>query len=213
MCEINRSTAHNRCESAMISRKKNKITRWSSEPHHQFADGVFLCFSYLFVFFFFSNNKWINTTRVMIWKCDVRYFFFVYLLHVINTNNLIDPADEGRHFDVDAWHLSPAAAETPADQTTQFVIAFVLAHQRTSAVTLTVATYSRLVKELQMRKFMWICITWQASLPASPPAQKLDAGMMKIFSVTALICRTNSPSLTIGTSASRTRNGIGPANN
>ena len=34
---------------------------------------------------------------------------------------------------------------------------------------------------------------------------------MKIFSVTALILRTHSPSFTTGTGASRTRRGIGPA--
>ena len=82
------------------------------------------------------------------------------MLHVINTNNLIDPADEGRHFDVDAGYLSPAAAETPADQTTQFVIAFVLAHQRASAVTLTIATHDRLVKLYRsMDKFVSIYLT------------------------------------------------------
>lgn len=53
--------------------------------------------------------------------------------------------------------------------------------------------------------------TWHASLPASPPAQKLLAGNMKIFSVTAFILRIHSASLTIGNSASRTRSGIGPA--
>lgn len=53
--------------------------------------------------------------------------------------------------------------------------------------------------------------TWHASLPASPPAQKLLAGNMNIFSVTAFILRMHSASLTIGNSASRTRRGIGPA--
>lgn len=53
--------------------------------------------------------------------------------------------------------------------------------------------------------------TWQASFPGSPPAQKLLAGRMNIFSVTALTCRMHSASLTMGISASRTRNGIGPA--
>uniref|UniRef100_A0A1A9ZKC7 Uncharacterized protein n=1 Tax=Glossina pallidipes TaxID=7398 RepID=A0A1A9ZKC7_GLOPL len=53
---------------------------------------------------------------------------------------------------------------------------------------------------------------WQASLPSSPPAQKLLAGKIKIFSVTALTLRMHSVSLTIGISASRIRSGIGPAN-
>ena len=44
-----------------------------------------------------------------------------------------------------------------------------------------------------------------------PPAQKLDAGRMKIFSVTVLIFLTHSLSFTIGTRASRIRRGIGPA--
>ena len=55
------------------------------------------------------------------------------------------------------------------------------------------------------------CITWQASWPLMPPAQKLDAGRMKIFSVTVLIFLTHSLSFTIGTRASRIRRGIGPA--
>ena len=52
--------------------------------------------------------------------------------------------------------------------------------------------------------------TWQASLPASPPAQKLDAGRMNIFSVTAFIFLTHSVSLTTGSSASLTLRGMGP---
>lgn len=54
-------------------------------------------------------------------------------------------------------------------------------------------------------------LTWQASLPSSPPAQKLLAGRINIFSVTALTFRMHSASLTIGISASRTFKGIGPA--
>lgn len=54
-------------------------------------------------------------------------------------------------------------------------------------------------------------LTWQASFPASPPAQKLLAGSINIFSVTAFILRMHSVSLTTGISASRIRNGIGPA--
>lgn len=46
-----------------------------------------------------------------------------------------------------------------------------------------------------------------------PPAQKLEAGKMNIFSVTAFTFRMHSESLTIGISASRTRSGIGPAEN
>lgn len=53
--------------------------------------------------------------------------------------------------------------------------------------------------------------TWQASFPSSPPAQKLLAGSINIFSVTALIFLIHSASLTIGISASRTLRGIGPA--
>ncbi len=53
--------------------------------------------------------------------------------------------------------------------------------------------------------------TWHASWPSSPPAQKLLAGRMNIFSVTALIFLTHSLSLTTGTWASLTRSGIGPA--
>lgn len=48
-------------------------------------------------------------------------------------------------------------------------------------------------------------------MPCSPPAQKLLAGNMKIFSVTAFTFRIHSASLTTGISASRTRSGIGPA--
>ena len=55
--------------------------------------------------------------------------------------------------------------------------------------------------------------TWQASCPASPPAQKLLAGRMKIFSVTVLIFLTHSLSLTMGTLASRILSGMGPAKN
>lgn len=54
-------------------------------------------------------------------------------------------------------------------------------------------------------------LTWHASFPGSPPAQKELAGSMKIFSVTAFTLRMHSASLTIGSSASRTRRGIGPA--
>lgn len=53
--------------------------------------------------------------------------------------------------------------------------------------------------------------TWQASFPSSPPAQKELAGSMKIFSVTALTFRMHSASLTMGSSASRTLSGMGPA--
>lgn len=56
-----------------------------------------------------------------------------------------------------------------------------------------------------------LIITWHASFPSSPPAQKLLAGKIKIFSVTAFTFLIHSASLTIGISASRTRNGIGPA--
>lgn len=54
-------------------------------------------------------------------------------------------------------------------------------------------------------------LTWHASFPASPPAQKLLAGSMNIFSVTAFILRMHSASLTTGISASLIRKGIGPA--
>ena len=54
-------------------------------------------------------------------------------------------------------------------------------------------------------------ITWQASSPFSPPAQKLEAGRMNIFSVTLLIFLTHSLSFTIGTRASRILRGMGPA--
>lgn len=53
--------------------------------------------------------------------------------------------------------------------------------------------------------------TWHASFPCSPPAQKLLAGKIKIFSVTAFTFLMHSASLTMGISASRTRRGIGPA--
>ena len=56
-------------------------------------------------------------------------------------------------------------------------------------------------------------VTWHASWPLSPPAQKLDAGKMKIFSVTVLIFLTHSLSFTIGTRASRILRGMGPAEN
>ena len=55
--------------------------------------------------------------------------------------------------------------------------------------------------------------TWHASSPFSPPAQKLEAGRMNIFSVTLLIFLTHSLSLTIGTRASLILRGIGPARN
>ena len=67
-----------------------------------------------------------------------------------------------------------------------------------------------LIKSIQLLKKKKI-FTWQASWPFSPPAQKLLAGRIKIFSVTLLIFLTHSLSLTIGTRASRIRRGIGPA--
>ena len=74
-----------------------------------------------------------------------------------------------------------------------------------------------IIRQIRVRQkkkkpeFFFISLTWHASCPSSPPAQKLDAGRMKIFSVTALILRTHSLSFTTGTLASRTRSGIGPA--
>ena len=64
---------------------------------------------------------------------------------------------------------------------------------------------------LTISEFNIVLVTWHASCASSPPAQKLEAGRMKIFSVTALIFRTHWLSFTIGTSASRTRRGMGPA--
>ena len=57
-------------------------------------------------------------------------------LHVVNTDDLVDPVDEGRYFDVDAGHFLPAAAETPADETSQFEVAFIFTDQRTASITL-----------------------------------------------------------------------------
>ena len=69
-------------------------------------------------------------------------------------------------------------------------------------------------KKLEVSKGGTVCktsLTWHASCPFSPPAQKEDAGSMNIFSVTALIFLTHSLSDTTGISASRTRSGIGPS--
>ena len=55
------------------------------------------------------------------------------------------------------------------------------------------------------------CVTWQASLPSSPPAQKLEAGKINSFSVTAFIFAVQSWSSTTGTWAALTFNAIGPA--
>lgn len=49
-------------------------------------------------------------------------------LNVVDANDLVDPADEGRHFDVDAGHLSSTATESPANQTGQLVVAVVFAY-------------------------------------------------------------------------------------
>lgn len=57
-------------------------------------------------------------------------------LHVVNTDDLVDPVDEGRYFDVDPGHFLPAAAETPADETSQFEVAFIFTDQRTASITL-----------------------------------------------------------------------------
>lgn len=48
-------------------------------------------------------------------------------LHVVDTYDLVDPADKRGDFDVDAWNVSSAATEAPRDETAQLVIAFVLA--------------------------------------------------------------------------------------
>jgi len=58
-------------------------------------------------------------------------------LHVINANNLIDPADERRYFDVDTRYLNSTTSETPTHQTAQLVITFVFADQRTATIALT----------------------------------------------------------------------------
>lgn len=53
-------------------------------------------------------------------------------------------------------------------------------------------------------------IPWHASFLNSPPAQKLEIGRTKGFSVTAFTFLMHSPSETMGSSACRTRRGIGP---
>ena len=54
-------------------------------------------------------------------------------------------------------------------------------------------------------------LTWHASWPSSPPAQKLEDGRTNTFSVTELMRLMQSSSATIGSSAALTRSGIVPS--
>ncbi len=49
---------------------------------------------------------------------------------------MIDPANEGGDFDVDAGNVLASTAETPADQPRQLVVACILTNQRAAAITL-----------------------------------------------------------------------------
>lgn len=57
-------------------------------------------------------------------------------LEIINTDDLIDPTNEGTNFDVNTRHILPATPETPRYETSQFVESVVLAHQGTATITL-----------------------------------------------------------------------------
>ena len=61
---------------------------------------------------------------------------FSQLLQVIDTDDLVDPPDEGGDLDVDAGHVLPAAAEAPADEAGELEVALVLADEGAAAVTL-----------------------------------------------------------------------------
>lgn len=49
---------------------------------------------------------------------------------------MVDPADEGRDFDVDSRDILASAAEAPRDQAAELVVAVDVAHQRTPSVAL-----------------------------------------------------------------------------
>lgn len=63
------------------------------------------------------------------------------LLQVVDTYDLVNPADERGDLHVDARHVLPAAAEAPGHQAGQLVVASVLANQRTSSITLEKKTF------------------------------------------------------------------------
>lgn len=122
---------------------------------------------------------------------------------------MINPTDKCAHFNIYTRNVVSSATETPWNQSSQLVISIIFTNQRSTAVTL--ENIKTIIKNAILLFRSHIYYTWQASFPSSPPAQKLLAGKMKIFSVTAFTFLIHSASLTIGISASRTRNGIGPA--
>ena len=57
-------------------------------------------------------------------------------LEIVDTNDLVYPADERADLDVDSGDVLPAAAEAPGDEAGQLEVALVLAHEGAAAVTL-----------------------------------------------------------------------------
>ena len=66
------------------------------------------------------------------WLCDE----CLGNLHVVDTDDLVYPADKGWYFDIDTGDLLPTAAKTPAYKTRQLVISFIFTHQGTASITL-----------------------------------------------------------------------------
>jgi len=57
-------------------------------------------------------------------------------LQVVDADDLVDPADEGRNLDVNPGHVFPAAAETPRDQSGELVVSGIFANQGATSVAL-----------------------------------------------------------------------------
>lgn len=60
----------------------------------------------------------------------------IYLLRIINRNDLIYPAYEGWHFDIDTGHILAATPEAPADETCEFVVASILTYKGSTSISL-----------------------------------------------------------------------------
>lgn len=58
------------------------------------------------------------------------------MLKIVDADDLVDPADEGRHLDIDTRHVGPAAAESPGHQAGQLVEAVYQAHHGPATVAL-----------------------------------------------------------------------------
>jgi hypothetical protein len=58
-------------------------------------------------------------------------------LGVVDTDDLVDPPDEGRHLDIHTGHVLTAAPETPGHKTCKFMVPCVFTDQRSASVSLT----------------------------------------------------------------------------